>query len=183
MLNIATDESKVIIFPARMRKTNAGRVLFLLSVRQVVDVLKTSAVCPVPFAPAFLEGVTLWQEQVVPVISLETCLGYTPMEMNGGTRVLIVKAPAGHQSNSPMLLGAIRVAPAMRMQPTPNLHEPVAQSLWPQQSQYVRGVYAWKRGIIAVADMNRILNGVQGDMPEDSAVVVPDAVERRIRVS
>ncbi|QTA86801.1 chemotaxis protein CheW [Desulfonema magnum] len=82
-------EQKVIIFPALTpSQLSCGQVFFLFSVRQVEDIIKNTSVHPVPFSSPYIEGITIWRDQVVPVISLEECMGMESTTSGSGFRLL-----------------------------------------------------------------------------------------------
>ena len=72
----ASAEKRVLIFPARVPKVSNKHIYFLFSLRQMEDILADGEVRSVPFSPEHLEGVAEWRGHVLPVVSMETCLGF-----------------------------------------------------------------------------------------------------------
>ncbi len=83
---MAEDRSqKVLIFPAQPTGgIGGGGLLFLFSMGQVEDILKSAPVHPVPFAPPHIQGMARWRERVLPVIWPEGCLGVGGEGQRGG---------------------------------------------------------------------------------------------------
>ncbi len=85
-------DQRAIIFPARLPPLSAEgekekRIHFLFTVAQVEDIIRYEVlVHPVPFSPPHIEGITEWRDHIVPIISLEGCLGIEtqPLRGNGG---------------------------------------------------------------------------------------------------
>jgi len=100
----ATKKQRVLIFPAQTPKVLDRQVYFLFSLVQMEDVIMDAAVHPVPFSPPYIEGVAEWRDHVVPVLSLEECLGLKPLLKKKQLRWKIIEACSGlyRQSEWPL---------------------------------------------------------------------------------
>ncbi len=97
-LKIPATEEKFMP-PAEMIALDEGTrvVTFLLSknyygieISAVQTIIKPQSVCPVPFTPAYVEGLTNLRGQIVPIIDLRSRLGFPPAEINKDTRVIVI---------------------------------------------------------------------------------------------
>ena len=134
---IATSEKRVLIFSAQTPRVSNRQIYFLFSQHQMEDILMDTAVQSVPLSATYIEGVAEWRNQVLPVISLEACLG---MEL----------------SNSPKTQRLMAVP--IRMLTLPIECSPVSDE-WIPEKIFTKAVYEWEDGFLVVADMKNILDG------------------------
>lgn len=150
---------RVIVFPALTTGYQGKRVHFLLSVLKVADILQEELlVQTVPLSPPFLEGISEWRDRVLPVISLEQCLGLKVKRIQQSLRSIVVRiaeAEAGHVNS---LHGVLKVAPNIEMLSLPIQCTPVSHE-WIPREHLIRGVYEWNRGFLVVVHMENILRG------------------------
>lgn len=92
-------------------------ILCGLPISQVAEILEPPPLVPVPGAPEFALGVTLWRSVVVPVIDLAVRLGLPPVEVDSRSRLLVLRWGDDHQ-----LIG-VMVRPHMRVLRLPIAHE------------------------------------------------------------
>ena len=159
----------MLIFPAMTTAVRNNKVHFLFSIRQVEDIIQKINICPVPFAPSYTEGLGWWREQVLPVISLETCLGLEEKLSGKGSRFMLIRSAVQLKSraesgqpdgNSGVMRSIIKTHSSIRLSTLPIKCAPVAASWIPHQ-ELVRGVYEWDQGFLIVVDINTILNGFE----------------------
>jgi purine-binding chemotaxis protein CheW len=156
-----TADQRVIIFPAQTPKVSGKQVHFLFSVLQVLDVVRELAVTEVPFSPSYIEGIAEWRERVLPVISLEECLGLTPSDTRQAQRFMVVRMRKGDNADDTALQGVIKVVSAIRMVSLPIPCTPSSNGRLPR-GELVRGIYEWDEGVLVVANMENILSGAMG---------------------
>jgi chemotaxis signal transduction protein len=154
----AASPGRVLIFPAQVPKVADREVHFLFSLRQMEDILLDAAVRPVPFSPAYVEGIARWRDLVLPVVSLEKCLGLSSSDSGGHQRLMVVRAPqkAAAQPGADRIM--LRVVPPIRMLTLPIDCSPVA-GRWVSEPNLTRAVYEWQNGYLVVANLKHILQG------------------------
>jgi len=160
---IAAQVQRVLIFPGQTPMVADRQVYFLFSMRQMEDILMAAAVMPVPFSRPYIKGVAQWRDHVVPVISLEECLGLESSNSRKDARLIVVQAPkqdAGQVTNYRIML---QVVPPIRMLTLPIECHPVSDE-WIPAGHLARGVYEWKNRFLVTAHMEKILNGAVGDI-------------------
>ncbi len=164
-------------------------ISFLFSVRQVEDIIKEVLVYPVPFSPPYIEGITEWRDHVVPVISLEKCMGFEIRNRKyetENTRLIMVRIPSPEEGVPPSTFTGgdtqvsnpesripkwggekrimFRVSPSIRMVPFPIPCTPLSSAqkrkVKIQNLELVRGIYEWEEGYLVVAHTVSILFGV-----------------------
>lgn len=148
-------DQKIIIFPALTESQTEGQIYFLFSLRQVEDIIKEVRVYPVPFASPHIEGITEWRNRVVPVLSLEKCLGMkNTSEASSGTRLITVRLlrereGRKHPEEERLMF---RISPSIRMLSLPIACTPVPVSSCSgiPRPQMLRAVYEWDKGFLAV---------------------------------
>ena len=154
-----TTNQSVLIFPAMTPKVSNKKINFLFSVNQVEDILREASVRPVPFSPPFVEGIAWWQDAVVPVMSLEACLGMETKGQKRTQRLMVVRSAVTNTSGGRKLRSMLRVDSAIRMLPLPSETIPVTADGWLKKKYLVRGVYEWERDIIVVPHLEKLLSG------------------------
>lgn len=172
-LNMAETTSRVVVFQAGT-PVNAGHAIsFLLSARQVVEVTENLPIWPVPLAPAFTDGITYWQQRVLPVVSLEKCLGLVEQDATTKAKMLVVRSRDKTKTGNDGLHGIFRIGPNIRHILLPAECQPVNAAEWTLQYRRLRGAYKWQSGILLVPDVEMILNGeLYSDMPAGNCLAV-----------
>lgn len=153
-----TAGQRVLVYPGLTQTGIPSRqVYFLFSVSQVEDIIKNVPVHPVPFSPPYVEGIAEWREHVVPVISLEECLGFeirrSKSEIRKNTRLIMVRT-AGASG------GILRAIQPIRMFSLPIDCIPVSYAGWVPNENLVRAVYEWEKSYLIVVHIGKILSGI-----------------------
>jgi chemotaxis signal transduction protein len=157
---IAASEKRVLIFAAQTPRASDRQIYFLFSQHQMEDIVMDSSVRPVPFSPCHIEGLAEWQNQVLPVISLETCLGMKSLISQKIQRLMVIRAQKNESAPMGFYRIMVRMVPPIRMLTLPIECRPVSHSHgWIPENPYIMGVYEWEHGFLVVAHMNDILNG------------------------
>lgn len=161
--------AQVILFPARTPDIGGKRVFFLLSVRQVAEVLKHADVQPVPFGPSHVEGIAEWCGRVLPVLSLEQFLGLKMCEGKTPVRPIVVRSVIRNSDGLHELYAICRLAAASQQVKLPLKCEPAAAPGWIVNRSCLSGVYQTQESLLMAPDLDRILtanNGEKGHVPE-----------------
>ena len=153
---IAPSEQRVLIFSAQIRPVSNKQVYFLLSQRQMEDILMDKSVRSVPFSPTYVEGVAEWRNQVLPVISLEACLGMGSLNSAKIPRLMVVRALKCETAPTGVYRIMLRIVPPVRMLTLPIECSPVSAE-WIPETFFTKGVYEWEGGFLVVAHMKNIL--------------------------
>ncbi len=161
--NLNRSDSRVLIFPAMTPRTSSGKQInFLFSVKQIGDVVPylqgAAAVRPVPFSPPYVDGIADWRDNVVPVISLEKCLGLKTTN-SGVQRLLLVRSVRKGAKSGARELGMVKSVSAIRMFMLPIPATPAANVDWIPNMELVRAVYQSGEAYLVVVRMESILNG------------------------
>ena len=117
-----------------------------------------TAVRSVPFSPPYIEGVAEWREQILPVISLEACLGMEHLDSAKIQRLMVVRAIKNLADPMGIYRVILRVVPPIRMMTLPIECAPVSDE-WIPDNFYAKCVYEWEDGFLVVANMNNIFYG------------------------
>jgi len=152
----ATTKQRVLIFPAQTPNVLDRPVYFLFSLVQMEDVIMDAAVHPVPFSPPYIEGVAEWRDHVVPVLSLEGCLGMKPEKSQKARRLMVVRVAKKEVTKVENHRSMLRVVPPIRMATLPIECTPTSAG-WIPESNLVRGIYEWEKGFLVVAHTEKIL--------------------------
>ena len=155
---IGASEQRVLIFQAQTPKVSDRYVYFLFSLRQMEDILMDAVIQPVPFSPSHLAGVAEWQDLVVPVISLEQCLGLDTIRPRQIQRLLGVRTTKEGATQTPAQRSILKAVPPIQMVTLPIECMPVPAE-WIPEKRLVRGVYEWQKGYLVVVHMGKILDG------------------------
>ncbi len=158
-----TQVEKVVAMRARQHVNNGkDKLFFLFTTSQVEEVLADLIVRPLPFAPAFLQGVSYWRESLLPVIDLEK--RFIPEEneqhgeQSGKSRFVVVRAGTKENAGSDNVFRCI-------LKITDEIHSMdisttgfVAEDKHPDlESLLLRGIYRWNDNLYIVPDLVSIL--------------------------
>jgi chemotaxis signal transduction protein len=149
----------VLIFTAQTPRVSNKKIHFLFSQKQMEDILMDSAVRPVPFAPSYIEGLTEWRQEILPVISLEACLGMEYLNSTKTQRLMVIRAMRDEGDPMGIYRLMLRVVPPIRMVALPIECIPVSDD-WIPESFFARGVFEWEDGLLVIADMKKIFTGI-----------------------
>lgn len=154
------EDQRIVVFPALTSVVpgSAKQINFLLSVNQVEDVVKRVDVRPVPFSPPWVEGISRWRNHIVPVVSLEGCLGLKTPRSQKAERLLMVKSVTANGEGRTEKWGLVKTGASIRMMGIPGTR-PVTRMSWIPKTHLVKGIYEWESAYLVVVDLNRILNG------------------------
>lgn len=154
-----TTPSWVVIFPSAVSKVADKNVSFLLSANQVEEIVDVKYVWPIPFAPRYVEGIATRRQDVLPVLSLEKCLGFEVPADRYGDHLLVVRSGNYDTLGPKSICGLVRIGSGIRNVALPIETSPVNINGWIPNHHLVRGVYEWQDGYLVVADISMILNG------------------------
>ncbi len=153
-------EQKVIIFPSLTESHTEGQIYFLFSLRQVEDIIKEVRVESVPFSLPHIEGITVWRDRVVPVLSLEKCLGMNQsgLPISAGTRLIMVRLLREEPTRLKEERIMFRVSPSIRMLSLPLACSPVPVNPCSdiRRPHLLRAFYEWSEGFLAVIHIGEI---------------------------
>ena len=149
---------RVLIFSAQTQPISNKQIHFLFSQKQMEDILMETSVRPVPFAPSYIEGLAEWRQQVLPVISLEACMGLEPLNSNKTQRLMVIRAIKDGAAPMGFYWIMLRVVPPIRMITLPIECKP-ASCEWIPENFFAKGVYEWEGGFLVVAHMKNIFMG------------------------
>jgi len=155
---IATSEQRVLIFSALTPRVSNRQIYFLFSQHQMEDILMDTSVRSVPLSPSYIEGVAEWRNQVLPVISLEACLGMESLNSQKVQRLMVVRALKDEAAPMGIYRIMLRIVPPIRMLTLPIKCTPVSAG-WIPEKFFTKGVYEWEDGFFVVAHMKNILDG------------------------
>jgi len=154
----ALPEQRVLIFSAQTPRVSNRQIYFLFSQHQLEDILMDTSVRSVPFSPTYIEGVAEWCNQILPVISLEACLGMESLNSQKVQRLMVVRALKNEAAPMGIYRIMLRIVPPIRMLTLPIECSPVSDG-WIPENFFSRGVYEWEDGFLVVAHMKNIIAG------------------------
>ena len=155
---IDVTEQRVLIFSALAPQVSNRQIYFLFSQRQMEDILMDTPVRPIPLAPTYVEGIAEWRHQVLPVVSLEACLGMDSLKSPKIQRLMVVRALKNQAAPEGIYRIMLRIVPPIRMLTLPIECSPVTYE-WIPEKLFTKAVYEWENGFLVVADMKNILEG------------------------
>jgi len=153
---IKSPEKRVLILPAQIPKVSNRQVYFLFSLRQVEDILTDAPVRPVPFSPAYIGGVFEWRGHVLPVISMEACLGFEFLNTQKIQRLMVVRAAQNGSTQKNVDRMMLRVIPPIQMLTLPIECFPVSDE-WIPEKYLAKGVYEWENKFLVAVHIENIL--------------------------
>jgi chemotaxis signal transduction protein len=157
---------QVLVFPARSPKFKNRQVYYLFSLRQVVDVLRQANTQPVPFSPQYVEGIAEWRGRVLPVLSLEQCLGIGMSKEAIPMRTIVVRGAQQSDGNEVHDFYAIfNVGAAVRQYDLPLECKPLAIPQWIANGYCLSGAYQMDKQVLLAINLENVLAIDQTDKP------------------
>ncbi len=152
---IASSVQRVLIYPAQIPNISGRQIYFLFSLRQVEDILMDAPVLQVPFSPSYVDGIAEWRNCIVPVVYLETFWGPQHSTSKNNQRLMVVRTLQLNGTSSGPDHIMLRMTPPVRMLTLPIECTPISCSSISDKI-YTKGVYDWDKGILVVADIEKI---------------------------
>jgi chemotaxis signal transduction protein len=151
-------DGHVFVFPALRREIDGLRIFYLFSIRQVAEVMNHVDVQPVPFAPPHAEGLTRWRGHILPVMSLEHCLGISVPGEQIPFRTIVARTIARDANNALLEMYTVfKVGAAIRQINLPLICEPTGAPDWIADASVLSGVYQLKNHLYLVMNMEAVL--------------------------
>ncbi|SCY06369.1 chemotaxis protein CheW [Desulfoluna spongiiphila] len=158
----AAASGSLILAPAVGTFPGGEAVSFLFGISQVEDILGALAFSGVPFAPPYVSGISGWRGLALPVLSLETLLGFAG-DTSGynGTRMLVVRKTGSSGEPDNWKRALVRIAPGARLLGNAPRTEPLCAGAYLDEARLpaVKGVYRWDEGLLVVPHLEHILGG------------------------
>ena len=150
-------DQKAIVFPAMAPEVTGKKIYFLFSISQVVDIVNEISVHGVPFSHPFIAGISRWRNHIVPVLSLEACLGLQSNEQRQERRGVVIRSTIEETDSGAGTLCMLEVETSIRMFSLPLECKPLRINGAIPKNNLVRGFYEWKGGYLVVAEMEKIM--------------------------
>ena len=158
-----TQVENVVVMRARQQVGNGSeKLFFLFTTSQVEEVLADLIVRPLPFAPAYLQGISYWRESLLPVIDLGKRVIHEdnerPGEQSEKSRFIVVRAGTKESTSSGNVFRCILKLSdeiySMDISTTSFVAEDKHPDLEPS---LLRGTYRWNDDLYVVPDLVSIL--------------------------
>jgi chemotaxis signal transduction protein len=154
-----SSDAQVLLLPARTHAVKGKSLYYLFSVRQVAEVRLHTAIQPVPFAPLHVQGVAGWCGRVVPVLSLERCLGLEMLADRMPRRDVVVRSVTQNTRGQLEEHYAIcRVGAAIRNMALPLACEPGKVPDRITDASCLTAVYHLQTAVLLVVNLEKIIN-------------------------
>ena len=121
-----------------------------INVMQVQEVLRVTALAPVPGAPAFALGIINLRGNVVTVIETRTRFGLPSAEMDDSSRIIVIES---EKQVVGILVDAVAEVVELRegeIDVAPNVGTE-------DSSRYIQGVATREEGLLILVDLNKLL--------------------------
>lgn len=150
-LTSAGDQSRrMLLFSASTREDEASSVTYGLSIRQVVEIVPTPTLIPVPNSPPCFLGLLPWRGQAVPAVDLALALGIPSALYERSPRLLVARTGDSQALVAvPMSVGAGSVE-----LPLP---ESLGPGRLPLRRVLARGVFDVKGDTLVIPDLDAML--------------------------
>ena len=125
---------------------------FGLPILDVREIIRMTAITPVPQAPGFVEGVINLRGQIIPVVDLRKRFGMMPSDQNEETRVVVVELG---QVVIGLIVDAVSEVlriPADSVAPPPGL---VAGAIG---AEYIQGISHYSDKMLILIDMYKVFS-------------------------
>ncbi|MCA3244291.1 MAG: chemotaxis protein CheW [Alphaproteobacteria bacterium] len=127
--------------------------IFALPILDVREIIRPTAITPVPQAPAFVEGVINLRGQIIPVVDLRKRFGLAAENTTEETRIIVVELSGSMVIG--LIVDSVREVeriPVDTITPPPSL---VAGSVG---AEYIKGISNHEDKMIVHIDMRKVFN-------------------------
>lgn len=138
--------------------------VFALPILDVREIIRITAITPVPQAPSFVEGVINLRGQIIPIVDLRKRFGLDTQTATEETRIIVVELGNGMVIG--LIVDAVREVeriPSESILPPPAL---VAGSIG---SEYIKGISNHEDKMIVHIDMRKVFNSSEMSALENAA--------------
>ncbi len=133
------------------------RVLsFALSISQVLEILGTMPLTPVPTAPSFVLGLANWRERPVPVLNLNARIGLAAPPLTGASARLLV---AREKTTGGEALVGFLIRPTVRTLRLPFAYKP-CNKVPPLDKTCLKTIVELENETLAIPDIQGILDWI-----------------------
>lgn len=149
------DQQKTSREETQMLTFSLDNVSYGVNVHQVREVKNFEGVTPVPYAPAYVKGVTNLRGEIIPVIDLRKRFGMTARKGNDDNGIMVIvqdKHPIGVMVDSVM---EVLTLPKKDIESNPD-------SLITDKSQAILGVAKYDKELIIILDLMKVVS--KGDL-------------------
>lgn len=154
-----THKEKVVVVGITPREHDGNnKLFFLFTASQVEEVLSDTTILPVPFAPPFLAGMSLWRGHLLPVIDIQKRFSFSVPEDDAGFRYIVVRTGGTDISgNDKILRCVLRISESIRPIDVPDVSEVISSENVSIESSLIRGIYRCEHDMYIVPDLVSIL--------------------------
>ena len=150
---------RALVSALRGQTLNNRHLMVLFSLLQIEEILRSLQVHPVPFTPGYTEGIVDWRGRLLPLISLESRLGFTAGEPSKTPcSYVVVRMAASGRAQTGALYGILKVGRSIRELKLPIDCRPVSENPTGIDPLLIRGLYEWEDNLLLVPHMGRILH-------------------------
>jgi purine-binding chemotaxis protein CheW len=142
---------QIVIFSTAEPISRKRPLAFGLSITQVLEILDTPPIIPLPGAPESILGLVAWHRRAIPVVDLARRLGLAPFPPDARTRLMIVRA-----SSLAETIG-ILVRPSVRVRRLPLPHIPCSQPP-PIDLDMIQGVVELKNETLIIPNIGSVIS-------------------------
>lgn len=125
---------------------------FGIPILDVREIIRPTAVTPVPQAPHFVEGVINLRGQIIPIVDLRKRFGMTDTQINDDSRIIVVELGSVVIGLVVDQVEEVLRIPAESIAPTPGL---VAGSIG---AEYIQGISHFNNMMLILIDLKKVFN-------------------------
>jgi chemotaxis signal transduction protein len=154
-----SSEAQVLLMPARTPEIEGRSLYYLFSVRQVAEVLLNTTIHRAPSAPPYVQGVAGWCGRMLPVLSLERCLGLEILADRMPLRDVVVRSVTQNNGGRWEEHYAIcRVGVAIKYMTLPLHYEPGKVPDRITDASCLTAVFYTQASLLLVVNVEKIIN-------------------------
>lgn len=127
--------------------------IFALPILDVREIIRPTAITPVPQAPNFVEGVINLRGQIIPVVDLRKRFGIAAETSTDDTRIIVVELGSGIVIG--LIVDAVREVERI---PTDTITAPPALVAGSVGAEYIKGISNHEDKMIVHIDMRKVFN-------------------------
>lgn len=127
--------------------------IFALPILDVREIIRMTAITPVPQAPNFVEGVINLRGQIIPVVDLRKRFAMNAEPLSDDTRIIVVELGNGVVMG--LIVDAVREVERI---PTDTIAPPPALVAGSIGSEYIKGISNHEDKMIVHIDMRKVFS-------------------------
>ncbi len=163
--NRRISNQKVTIVSSVIPNPSDGQINYLFTFKQITKIVKDFSIRKIPFSNPAILGITEFNNGLLPVISLEQCLGIHDSAKEEIRQLIVIKTGVKPDINADDSIIAFVSHSSVHLSRFPEEARPDNKSKFIPKSECVHGIYKYNEGYLIIVNLEEIINKLKVGLP------------------